>query len=271
MPIVAPTLSSGMLERCLRNVHKTAFLMDDGDVGHENTNVTYSVVPKTQSDNIAQFLVRYYHQLEPITVALGMPIDEIGGWFRRFIRKAMYSSVEEVSVQAIDEKEKKRVGVLSSIVVDPTRGVPPSMFSFLDPDKHPVNMVMREFYEKLESGLPEANYGGKGEDGRPIKTLEHMFLSTSPEYGSQGISTKMAALSEAIAATVLNCRVGYVVTTSEYSHKVFERRGYETLKEIKYADYTDSKGERLFVNKMDKLHPHTCCRVMVKRFPNNFE
>jgi len=71
MPIVAPTLSSGMLERCLRNVHKTAFLMDDGDVGHENTNVTYSVVPKTQSDNIAQFLVRYYHQLEPITVALG--------------------------------------------------------------------------------------------------------------------------------------------------------------------------------------------------------
>jgi len=265
-----------MLDKGLRKIHRNACLLSESEseeAANENSDITYSIVPRTQSDSIAMFLVRYYHQLEPMTVALGMPKKEIGGWFRRFIRMAMHASVHDVSVQATDEKEKRRVGVLSSIIIDPNKGLPPSMFSCLsvDPEKHPINMIMKEFYDKLETGLEAANFGSKDKNGEPVKTLEHMFMSTSPEYGSKGISTNMVALSESVAATVINCQVGYVIATSEYSYRVFKKRGYEVMREIKYADYTDSKGVKIFADKVDKLHPHTSCRAMVKKFKNHYE
>ncbi len=80
-----------------------------------------------------------------------MPMSEVEGWFERFIRRSMFASLLDVSVQAIDEKKGKRVGVLSSIVLDPARSRP-ELDDFTDEKKHPVSFQMNEFYDALEEG-----------------------------------------------------------------------------------------------------------------------
>lgn len=80
-----------------------------------------------------------------------MPISEVSGWFERFIRRSMFASLCDVSVQAIDEKKGKRVGVLSSLVIDPQRSRP-ELTDFTDEKSHPVCAQMNEFYDALEEG-----------------------------------------------------------------------------------------------------------------------
>lgn len=89
-----------------------------------------------------------------------MPISEVQGWFRQFIKMSMYASVEDVSVQAIDESGRRPrcVGILASIISDPTFASYPVLEDYVNPKKHPVNTIMNEFYALLEKGGLQTSY-----------------------------------------------------------------------------------------------------------------
>jgi hypothetical protein len=64
----------------------------------------------------------------------------------------MLAYSEPVSFAARDSETGKLAGVIINIVIDPSKPPPPSMKSFLDPQKEPVKIHIANFLEDLEEG-----------------------------------------------------------------------------------------------------------------------
>ncbi|CAL8103161.1 unnamed protein product [Orchesella dallaii] len=250
--------------------HTSNPVQDKGSQNAPSSNIEFAIVPKERAGIISRFLENNYHKTEPITIALGMPENEIYGWFPRFINAAMFSSVCDISVEAVDVTMKKRIAVLSSIIRLP-ESVSPNPSDFTDPAKHPVNAQMNEFFAAVDKGIDPVEILGFRKEGvvRP-KKLEHMYMVVRPEYAGQKIGSRMVSLAEAVAQNINNCRVGYAYATSEFSYKIFSKHGYKVVNEIKYADYVNKKGEKIFAGKEALLGPHLSCRFMVKELPCMF-
>jgi hypothetical protein len=68
-----------------------------------------------------------------------------------FLRQMLAYS-EPVSFAARDSETGKLPGVIINIVIDHAKPPPPSMKSFLDPQKEPVKIQIANFSEDLEEG-----------------------------------------------------------------------------------------------------------------------
>ncbi|ODN05860.1 hypothetical protein Ocin01_00828 [Orchesella cincta] len=201
---------------------------------------------------------------------VGMPIGEIHIWFPMFIKSAMFASVCDVSVEAVDVETQKRIGILSAIIRHPN-SVTPVPATFMDLKKNPVNAEMNEFFEAVDKGIDPVEFLGFRKDGViPPKRLEHMYLAVRPEYAGQKIGHRMIGLAESVAQNINNCRVAYAYATSEFSYKIFISHGFKVANEVKYADYVNKKGEKIFAGKEALLGPHQSCRFMVKELPCMF-
>lgn len=191
----------------IRNFHSHVHRSNPEKSKDKSSNISYSILPKERSEDLSTFLLQNYIRQEPVTLGLGIPITEIDGWFQRYIRSSLYSSVCDVSMQAIDEASKQRIGVLTSIIIGDHSARPLEPNYTGNKDLYPTYQHSNEFYNTLEQDLDVVRAAGL--QGNP-KVLEHMYISVHLEYNGQGVAFQMANLVENMAANINDCRVGYV-------------------------------------------------------------
>lgn len=72
-------------------------------------------------------------------------------WYGDFLSQILDYS-DPVSFLAVDSETGKIAGVIINLIVDPAKSPPPSMRSFLDPEKEPVKIQITHFLDDLEEG-----------------------------------------------------------------------------------------------------------------------
>lgn len=86
----------------------------------------------------------------------------------------------------------------------------------------------------------------------------HM-IAVDSNFGGRGIGTELV-LRGIEHATRHGFRVLTSETTGAISGKIFQKLGFNLIKELNYDDYIDEEGQKRFKD----LHPHKSCSVWAK-------
>ncbi|XP_057655511.1 arylalkylamine N-acetyltransferase 1-like [Diorhabda carinulata] len=94
---------------------------------------------------------------------------------------------------------------------------------------------------------------------RVDKIFEFRILAVDPKYRGQGVGKELFLRSEMIAAEN-GFKLMKVDATSFFTQKICDSFGFETIKTIRYGDYLDENGQKIYNTKS----PHDYYKVMIK-------
>jgi len=215
---------------------------------------------------VADFMINNFFVQEPMGLALGLTKAEVERWYLPFLSTMLdYSLPTPVSYIAVDSEEGgKIVGAIISMVLDPAKDPPPSMKTFLDPQKEPIKIQIAQLLEDIEDGV-DVHLAMKQPPSSKI--LACLFLSVSAAYGGKGIAKQLVTHSEGRVGDVEGLTIAMTDTTSAFSYKAFLSLGYSLVRELEYLSYRDPKGDYIFKGREEQLGIHTHARVVAKVVP----
>jgi len=225
--------------------------------------IEYQLITKDKYAPVADFMINNFFVQEPMGLALGLTKAEVERWYLPFLSTMLdYSLPTPVSYIAVDsDADGKIVGAIISMVLDPAKEPPPSMKTFLDPQKEPIKIQIAQLLEDIEEGV---DVHGALKQPPSSKILACLFLSVSPEYGGRGIAKQLVGHSEGRVGDVEGLTIAMTDTTSAFSYKAFLSLGYSLVRELEYLSYRDPQGNFIFKGREDQLGTHTHARVVAK-------
>ncbi|CAL8139878.1 unnamed protein product [Orchesella dallaii] len=205
----------------------------------------YSVIPSTKAPEISDFLLKNFFPNEPISRALGLPINQVSRWFPSQVSDCLQ---QEASIYAVDKKTGETVGVAINIIVQKTLQSTQSkdgdgekegrgLLEILDPKTESVMVDIAKFLGILNQ-TPDIAYRKHVPDSiNSFSSFNCIYLAVLPTYGGLGIGKRLVDESLIVAKQkgITLCQVD---TTSEFSYRIFHKHcGYEVIREIELSSH----------------------------------
>ena len=208
--------------------------------------VLYQMIHESEADEISSFLFKYFFPDEPIYIGIGYEIDDVvGAFISEWLVKLLQS---HLSFKAVDPVTKETMAIRLNDCS--SKQDLPNMAHMIDtlPAEKKENMKKCAKHLLFLSILTDQSEFTNLLPADPTKVLEMVMLCTSPNFRKRGLGSKLVDQTIKFAKrrsyeAIKGCVTGL------FSKKIYDKAGFEKLREIQYKGY-EMDGEEIFVNDM---------------------
>ncbi|CAI5454024.1 unnamed protein product [Caenorhabditis angaria] len=194
----------------------------------------YRLAFQTDTENICQFLFRYFYYDEPLGQALKVSLEEVDQLYREIVNRCLKFPFSTL----VTRNDGEIVGVLLISVWNRNDS---------EEDNDYEGSTSSEGIRALIKLLNEVHSNFWSLAPSNIDSVLHREVSSvAPHFQRKGIATRM--LNENLNILKLKSfNIGGVISeTCSYSNQVLlAKHGFKPLKEIKYSTVEDSKGNKI--------------------------
>ncbi|KAJ8919253.1 hypothetical protein NQ315_003836 [Exocentrus adspersus] len=213
----------------------------------------YGPIPPSKFDDVIHHL-RYNFPDEPLNASVGLCMH--GQPCELLEHHDLMTLKDGLSVMAVDKDTEVIAGVALNGIArqgDTERS--------LEEMKSIDNVPYQRIFGLLNSVNKEIDLFGKY---NVDKIFELRILSVDSNYRGKGVAKELFSRSEIIAEEH-GFKLMKVDATSLFTQKISESFGFHVEKSVKYGDYKDADGKKIY----DTKSPHDYYKVMVKQLPSN--
>ncbi|KAG5879467.1 Dopamine N-acetyltransferase, partial [Gonioctena quinquepunctata] len=215
-------------------------------------NMEYSVIPPSKFDDVIKHLRTNFPD-EPLNASVGLSVH--GKPCELLENYDLQTLQEGMSIMAVDTETDEIAGVALNGIS--RRG---DIEKALEGMKSVDNVPYQRIFGLLLNVNKELDLFTKyNVDG----IFDLRILSVDNKYRGRGLAKELFARSEKIAQEN-GLELIKVDATSFFTQKVCENFGLTTSKSVRYADYLDENGHKMY----DTKAPHDFYKVMVKHMPS---
>ncbi|XP_077980684.1 uncharacterized protein LOC144435912 [Glandiceps talaboti] len=190
------------------------------------------IMVENDVEEATQVLSDAFTGREPLTVCLGIKVNDDIANTKRHCEKA---AQDGVSMVAVDTTQSKIVGVATTFTMKSAEekddGLPP--LRIFRPILALLNRLVRCFMKHPEYGSIPTH-----------KIIHFQKLGVHKDYAGHGIGTMLRKSNTQLARSK-GCEMAIATATAPATHKMYTRLGFTELYEIKYEEF-EFEGRRPF-------------------------
>uniref|UniRef100_A0A915ILY7 N-acetyltransferase domain-containing protein n=1 Tax=Romanomermis culicivorax TaxID=13658 RepID=A0A915ILY7_ROMCU len=207
------------------------------------------IADKTHRALLADYLLHFFKDFEPITQSLHLDYNEAKAFFDDLVDESLR---DPVSFVVFSEKRELIACRLNTICeFDTTSG---NFINKFQPNTNAyslkalkiLNFLDQLFDFDIRKWLDEfIVFDNKQENDHVVKLLKFVTVSVRADYQRKGIAKILIDKSVNLGRT-MGCRAVLVTATASKSQNLFEKMGFRVIREVEHERFVDETEGRIF-------------------------